>query len=160
MNSAYHVQALAFAEKVRFRNCLVAMRPKLTIKDLPSIHDTTTYIQNECVKWLKDLRERILVSNSWFPHATSLTIWQAAPGCVSCMADCWTADNTRGLFLGVTTHWIEVNGKKWEMKAHMIGFRAISGAHTGWNLGCYLVGTWDCVGICSKEGSKVCQPHG
>jgi hypothetical protein len=128
------------------------MRPKSTIKGLPSIHDTTMYIQNKCVKWLKDLRERILVNNSQFPQfATSLTIWQAAPSRVSCMADCWMADNTKGSFLGVTAHWIEVNGKKWEMKVNVTGFRAISGAHTGWNLGHYLVGMWDCVGICSKK---------
>ena len=70
MNSAYHMQALAFAEKVRFQNCLVAMtwRPKSTIKDLPSIHDMVTYIQNKCVKWLKDLEERVLISNSQFLH--------------------------------------------------------------------------------------------
>jgi hypothetical protein len=77
------------------------------------------------------------------------------PGRISCTADCWTADNTKGSYLGVTAHWIEVVGKKWELRTNVIGFRAISGEHSGWNLGRYLIGACDRVGICSKNGSKV-----
>ena len=37
---------------------------------------------------------------------------QAAPGKISATADRWTADNTKALFLGMTTHWIEVKDGK------------------------------------------------
>ncbi|KAF8486561.1 hypothetical protein F5888DRAFT_1597150, partial [Russula emetica] len=49
-------QALALAEKPLFRNCLVAMRPKTTQKDLLSRHDIEVYIHNEFVDWLKTLK--------------------------------------------------------------------------------------------------------
>ncbi|KAF8494888.1 hypothetical protein F5888DRAFT_1567472, partial [Russula emetica] len=49
-------QALALAEKPLFRNCLVAMRPKTTRKDLPSRHNIEVYIHNEFVDWLKTLK--------------------------------------------------------------------------------------------------------
>jgi len=56
-------QAFALAEKPVFRNCLVAMRPKTTRKDLPSRHDIEVHIHNEFVDWLKILKTEILVSN-------------------------------------------------------------------------------------------------
>lgn len=56
-------QALALAEKPIFRNCLVAMRPKTTRRDLPSRHDIEVYIHNEFAAWLKTLKDDILVSN-------------------------------------------------------------------------------------------------
>jgi hypothetical protein len=58
-------------------------------------------------------------------------------------------------FLGVTAHWIEVKEGKWKMRASVVGFRALSGAHDGKNLGRYLVGVLDRVGILSKTASKV-----
>ena len=59
-------QALALAEKPIFRNCLVAMRPKTTRKDLPSRHDIEVYIHNEFVDWLKTLKNEIIVSKALF----------------------------------------------------------------------------------------------
>ena len=59
-------QALALAEKPIFRNCLVAMRPKTTQKDLSSRHDIEVYIHNEFVAWLKTLKHKILVSDKTF----------------------------------------------------------------------------------------------
>jgi hypothetical protein len=59
-------------------------------------------------------------------------------------------------FLGVTAHWIEVTDGKWKMRSAVIGFKALSGAHTGENLGRYTVGLLDRVGIMDKEMSKVC----
>jgi len=59
-------QALALAEKPIFRNCLVAMRPKTTRKDLPSRHDIEVYIHNEFVDWLKMLKTEIIVSKALF----------------------------------------------------------------------------------------------
>jgi hypothetical protein len=58
-------------------------------------------------------------------------------------------------FLGMTAHWIEVNDGKWKMRSEVIGFKAISGAHSGENLGRYAVGLLDRVGIMSKNTSKV-----
>jgi len=57
-------QAFAVAEKPLFRNCLVAMRPKTTQKDLPSRHNIEVYIHNAFVDWLKTLKREILVSKS------------------------------------------------------------------------------------------------
>lgn len=58
-------------------------------------------------------------------------------------------------FLGMTAHWIEVKDKKWRMRAEVIGFKALSGAHDGTNLGRYAVGILDRAGIMSKTGTKV-----
>jgi hypothetical protein len=52
------------ASKATFRNCLVAMRPKAKIVDLPSTHNVTKYIHNQFVEWLKDLKKDIAVSNA------------------------------------------------------------------------------------------------
>ena len=54
----------------------------------------------------------------------------------------------------MTAHWIEVKEGKWKMKAAVVGFKGISGAHDGDNLGRYTVGLLDRVGIMSKTGSK------
>jgi len=58
-------------------------------------------------------------------------------------------------FLGMTAHWIEVKEKIWNMRAEVIGFKALSGTHSGENLGCYTVGLLDRVGIMSQKQSKV-----
>jgi hypothetical protein len=58
-------------------------------------------------------------------------------------------------FLGMTAHWIEVIDGKWKMRSEVIGFKAISGAHSGENLGRYAVGLLDRVGIMSAKASKV-----
>ncbi|KAM6500773.1 hypothetical protein JOM56_003787, partial [Amanita muscaria] len=49
-------QALAVADKVTFRNCLVTMRPRTTKNDLPSTHEIATHIHNKFVKWMTQLR--------------------------------------------------------------------------------------------------------
>jgi hypothetical protein len=59
-------------------------------------------------------------------------------------------------FQGMTAHWIEVKDGKWKMRAAVIGFKGLSGAHDGDNLGRYSVGLLDRVGITSKTGSKAC----
>ncbi|KAF8963734.1 hypothetical protein BDZ97DRAFT_1642765, partial [Flammula alnicola] len=68
---------------------------------------------------------------------------QAAPGKVSITTDGWSADTTKTGFLGMTAHWIEVKGENWKMRAEVIGFKALSGAHSGENLGRYAVGLLD-----------------
>jgi hypothetical protein len=56
-------QALAVAGKATFRNCLVAMRPKVSSLDLPSTHDVSMYIHNEFVECLRKLKDDINASN-------------------------------------------------------------------------------------------------
>jgi hypothetical protein len=56
-------QALALTKKSIFQNCLVAIRPKIMQKDLPSKHNIKVYIHNEFVNWLKTLKSEILISS-------------------------------------------------------------------------------------------------
>jgi len=79
-----------------------------------------------------------------------------ALGKVSITADGWSADTTKAGFLGMTTHWIEVKEQKWKMQAKVITFKALSGTHSGENLGRYAMGLLDCVGIMDKKRSKAC----
>lgn len=72
----------------------------------------------------------------------------------------WTADTTKAAFLGMTGHWIEVKREPreiWEMRSEVIGFRSVSGDHSGENLGHYFVGVCDWIGITSVTTSKVKQ---
>ena len=55
----------------------------------------------------------------------------------------------------MTAHWIDVKEKKWKMRAVVIGFKALSGGHSGENLGRYSVGLLDRVGIMSKSRTKL-----
>ena len=70
--------------------------------------------------------------------------------------DGWSADTTKAAFLGMTAHFIEVKDGSWKLKAEVIGFKALSGAHSGENLGRYAVGLMDRVGIMDKKSSKAC----
>lgn len=70
-------------------------------------------------------------------------------------ADGWTADNTQSSFLGMTAHWIDVNNGKWLLHLEVVGFKAVLGECSGWNLGRYIVGLCNHVGICGTNGSKV-----
>lgn len=145
------------ANNASFRNCLVAMKPKAKNKDLPSTHDVAKYIHNQFVEWLTDLKKEIGVSSMIFINSPlhSQNHGQNIPGKVSCTADGWTADNTKGSFLGMTAHWIDVKDGKWTMRSEVVGFKGISGEHSGWNLGRYFVGLCDRVGISNSSESKV-----
>jgi hypothetical protein len=86
------------------------------------------------------------------------TIIKVAPGLVSITADSWTVDTTKAGFLGVTAHWIGIKAGEWKLRTEVIGFQSISGDHSGVNLGRYIVGVFDRVGIMGKNHSKVrCQ---
>jgi len=80
---------------------------------------------------------------------------QEAPGSISITADSWTIDTTKAAILGVTAHWIEVKEGKWKVQAEVVGFRSISGDHSGENVGRYLMGVFDQVGIMGPSHSKV-----
>ena len=55
----------------------------------------------------------------------------------------------------MTAHWIEVKEGKWKLRAEVIGFRGLSGAHSRENLGRYAVGLLDRVEIMDKVQLKV-----
>ena len=75
---------------------------------------------------------------------------------MSITEDTWTADNTKKGFMGMSGHWIEVKEGKWKMRGEVIGFKALSGMHSGDNLGRYAVGLLERVGIMDKKSSKTC----
>ena len=58
-------------------------------------------------------------------------------------------------FQGMTGHWIEVKDRKWKLRAAVIGFKALSGEHSGENLSRYVVGLLDHVGIMDKKESNM-----
>lgn len=76
-------------------------------------------------------------------------------GKVSITMDGWMADNTKMGFLGMTAHFIEVKDSKWKLKAEVVGFKVLSGNHSGENLGRYTVRLLDHAGIMGKNNSKV-----
>ena len=70
----------------------------------------------------------------------------------------WTVDTTKAAFLGVTAHWIEVKIEPkeiWTLRSEVIGFRPVSGDHSGENIARYFVGVCDRIGIMNGEKSKV-----
>ena len=59
-------------------------------------------------------------------------------------------------FVGITAHWIQVvKSGEWCLKANMIVLHGLSGDHGGKNLGHYIAGLCDCVGLIGHEKSKV-----
>jgi hypothetical protein len=54
-------QALAVADGLFFRNCLVTMRPKTISSELATAHEVCSYIHNECIDWLAQLKKDIIV---------------------------------------------------------------------------------------------------
>jgi len=58
-----HLQPLALANNLAFRNALVTMQPKSTTLDLPTSYGTKVHIHNMFVKHMKVLKEAIIVSH-------------------------------------------------------------------------------------------------
>ena len=69
--------------------------------------------------------------------------------------DGWSADTTKTGFLGMTVHWIKVKNMKWKLRVEVIGFKTLSGTHSGENLERYAVGLLDHMDIMDKKRSKV-----
>ena len=88
-----------------------------------------------------------------------LTILERALGKISITVDTWTAETMKKGFLGVTAHWIDVVDCTWMLHSAVICFKCISGDHSGLNLGRYVVGVLDRVGIIGKDFSKVTKFH-
>jgi len=150
-------QSLAVVNKTTFRNCLVSMRPSTMTHDLPTTHGVVNHLHNEFVRWLRQLNADIEVSYSCQIGQGGLTIitLQKAPGKVSTTADSWTVNTTKAGFLGVTAHSIDIEVDKWTLRSEVIGFRTLSGEHSGQNLGRCFVGVCDRVGLIDSERSKV-----
>jgi hypothetical protein len=113
------------------------MRPKTIKADLPTTYNVMSHLHNEFVGWLQQLKADIEVLESIPSNIGSLTLYksQAAPGLILTTADGWSVDMTKASFLSVTAHWIEVKNGKWKLQAEVVGFRGISGEHSGANLG-------------------------
>jgi hypothetical protein len=136
------------------------MRPKSNLNDLPTTCDVVSHLHNEFVKWLAQLKKDIKVSHCLRSSKLTqdLPFFQASPGKISTTADMWTVDTTKAPFLGVTGHWIQVEKAPeeiWTMRSEVIGFRTVSGDHSGKNVGRYHVGVCDRVGITDTDQSKV-----
>ena len=59
-------------------------------------------------------------------------------------ADGWSADTMKQGYLSLTAQWIDVRDQgKWVLQSEIVGFWALSGAHSSDNLGCYFVGLCD-----------------
>ena len=54
-----------------------------------------------------------------------------------------------------TAHWIDVKEGKWKLRSEVVGFKLVSGDHSGWNLGRYIVGLCERVGICTQDLSRL-----
>lgn len=88
-------------------------------------------------------------------------------GLILLTADGWTVDTTKASVLGMTAHWIESTWiekkpgdpkskvERWELKAAVIGFKATAGGHEGENMGRYMMGLTDRVGITGTKHTKV-----
>lgn len=134
------------------------MRPRTLKADLPSAHDVKTKLHNEFVEYLNALKEKFTVKSSSQVAVIpkKLTLVQKLPGKVSIMVDSWTADTTKEGFLGITAHWIQITEKgEWVLESSVIALRGLSGDHGGKNLGRYVAGLCDRVGLIGNKESKV-----
>ena len=124
---------------------------------MPSSYDTKVCLHNQCTKWLKGVKAEIEVSSSFALEKQFTDHYKAAPGKVSITSDTWMADVTKMGFLGMTRHWIDMTEGIWELKTEVLALRALSGNHGGDNLGWYMMGLCNRVGITNQEekSSKV-----
>ena len=155
-------QSLAVANKPAFRNCLVTMCPNTKKADIPSSHDISTFIHSSFVDFLQTLKHRVQVSFFILPlEACSLNkkSKDKSSGCISTTMDLWSVDQTKASFMGITAHWIEshvMSPTSWSLVSEVIAFHAISGPHTGANLGRYFVSLCEHAGIVVDHTTKVC----
>lgn len=81
---------------------------------------------------------------------------QNLPGKASITVDCWTANTTKAGFVGMTAHCIRVaKGGEWSLEGCVIALWGLSGNHGGKNMGRYIVGLCDCIGLIGDARSKV-----
>jgi hypothetical protein len=115
------------------------------------------YLHNKFVNHMASLKEEITVSDECgIELSTHNKPLKMSPGKILITSDVWSADTTKTGFIGMTAHWIEVKERKWTLRVEVIGFKTLSGAHSGENLGRHAVGLLDQVGIMGRKLSKVC----
>lgn len=134
------------------------MRPNAIPIDLPSTHDVSKFIQNSFVKLLGDLKARVkvyIILSPGYSYSNCLLSQASQTGRVSITTDLWSVQQTKASFMGVTAHWIKSNSS-WTLCSEVIAFRAVSGPHTGSNLGRYIVSLCERVGIIDHTDTKVC----
>jgi hypothetical protein len=133
------------------------MRPQTIKADLPNAYNVKMCLSDEFAMYVKELKATISVGPVPWEHIVLLlTLPKNLPGKVSITVDCWSADTTKAGFVGMTGHWIRVTKEgRWLLEARVLALRALSGDHGGKNLGRYVVGSCDRVGLMGKEQSKV-----
>lgn len=136
------------------------MRPNATKADIPSSHDISTFVHNEFVDFIKQLKEEIQVSRIFSPFSSGAhTFNKQSPstGRVSTTMDLWSVEQTKAAFLGITAHWIQVDESptKWTLRSQVIAFRAFSGVHSGDNIARYFIGLSERAGIITSTSSKL-----
>src|ERR1700678_4438447 len=124
------------------------MRPQSNTSDLPSSYDVKVHLHNQFVEHMKELKDDIIVSN-----CVEVRLHETILSNVFAVRSRQDINYWRRM----TAHWIEVKDQKWKMRSEVIGFKGLSGAHSGENLGRYAVGLLDRVGIMSNKTSKVCH---
>ena len=92
---------------------------------------------------------------SFYPFLTFIP-QKVTTGWVSTTTDLWFIDQMKASFMGLTAHWVEsTQSGEWKIHGEVIAFHAITGAHTGENLGRYFVRLCKQAGIITSKGSKV-----
>lgn len=115
------------------------MRPETISAELPSPDEVRVKILSEFAEFLQQLRKDI----------------EAAPGDISILWDMWSAPHTSDPYLGLLLQWIQVDGDTWTFRNEVGGFFNVFGAHSGINLGRYLMLLLDRAAVTSKSHSKV-----
>lgn len=127
---------------ISFTNCLVAMRPKTSLEDLPSRYKIRTMILNEYATYLADLRNAMA----------------AAPGHPSFTWDMWSKDHTSEAFVGVIVQWIKVaEDGTWSLESKVLAFHRVYGDHGGVNIARHLVKLLDRAGVTTETTNNVCD---
>lgn len=137
------------------------MRPKTVDKEIPYRRALSSNIDREFSKLMIELKDTVLVrsrliSSAPLTRLSSLTIdFKSTPGRISITLDAWSRNKSDGSFLGGTMHYINVDGLTWRLASKVFCFYPITGRHDGENLGQYLLGLLDRVGITSPTHNKV-----
>lgn len=136
----------------------MSMRLQTIKADLPNAYNVKMCLSDKFAMYVKELKATISVGPVPWEHiqVLLLTLPKNLPGKVSIAVDCWSADMTKAGFVGMTGHWIRVTKEGWWLlEACILVLRALSGDHGGKNLGRYVIGSCDRVGLMGKEQLKV-----
>lgn len=63
----------------------------------------------------------------------------------------WTQDTTSDPWIGLTGHWVQVDREDWRIRSEVLGLRIVMGNHGGENLGRFMLGMLDRVGVTAKN---------